>query len=91
MRVCPSLASNDGAVIRQWGLAGLGVVLRSEWDIAGDLRLGRMVPLLPDWPPPPADVVALLGAWTGRVARTERFLEILAEALRPVPWRHAVP
>ncbi|PZP40430.1 MAG: LysR family transcriptional regulator [Azospirillum brasilense] len=87
VRIHPTFASNDGAVIRQWGLAGLGIILRSEWDIAEDLRTGRLVPLLPDWNVPAADVVALLGTRTGRVARIERFLETLAEALKPVPWR----
>lgn len=87
VRIHPAFESNDGAVIRQWGLAGLGIILRSEWDVAQDLYDGRLVPLLPDWDLPAADVVALLGARTGRVARTERFLEILAEALTPAPWR----
>jgi hypothetical protein len=50
-----------------------------------------MVPLLPDWNLPAADVVALLGARTGWAARTERFLEILAQALKSAPWRIAAP
>ncbi|MBC9205313.1 LysR family transcriptional regulator [Roseomonas aerophila] len=87
IRVHPALASNDGAVVRQWGLAGLGIILRSEWDVAEDLRSGALVALVPDWTPPPADVVALLGARNGRMARTERFLQVLGQALRPVPWR----
>ncbi|MFE0755054.1 LysR family transcriptional regulator [Inquilinus sp. NPDC058860] len=91
VRIHPVLNSNDGGVVRQWGLAGLGIILRSEWDVAADLRAGRLVPLLPDWHLPDADVVALLGPRTGRVARTERFLDVLEAALRPVPWRIAEP
>lgn len=89
VRIRPVLNSNDGGVVRQWGLAGLGIILRSEWDVAGDLRAGRLVPLLPGWRLPDADVVALLGSRTERVARTERFLEVMVEMLRPVPWRIA--
>jgi DNA-binding transcriptional LysR family regulator len=50
------------------GLEGLGVIIRSEWDVAEDLRQGRLAPLLPDWQLPDTDVVALLGARSGRVA-----------------------
>ncbi|MXQ11729.1 LysR family transcriptional regulator [Microvirga makkahensis] len=87
VRVQPALSSNDGEVIKQWGLAGLGVIVRSEWDVAEDLRQGRLVPLLPAWQLPDADVVALLGARGGRVARTAHFLESLRQMLQPVPWR----
>jgi DNA-binding transcriptional LysR family regulator len=86
-RVQPALSSNDGEVIKQWGLAGLGVIVRSEWDVVEELRQGRLVALLPDWQLPDADVVALLGARGGRVARTARFLESLRAMLQPVPWR----
>jgi DNA-binding transcriptional LysR family regulator len=87
VRIHPEMSSNDGGVIKQWGLAGLGVIIRSEWDVAEDLDQGRLVPLLPDWRLPDADVVALLGARGGRVARTAHFLEILMEIFQPVPWR----
>lgn len=87
VRIHPAMNSNDGGVVRRWGLAGLGIIQRSEWDVAADLRAGRLVPLLPGWQLPDADVVALLGSRTGRVARTERFLDVLEGSLRPVPWR----
>jgi len=87
LRIQPAMSSNDGAVIKQWALAGLGIIIRSEWDVAEDLRRGRLVPLLPDWRLPDADVVALLGTRSGRVARTVRFLEILRQQFQPVPWR----
>lgn len=87
VRVQPRLASNDGDVIREWALEGLGVMVRSEWHVADDLRAGRLVRLLPDHPAPSADVVALLGPSHARVARTQRFLDHLKAALNPAPWR----
>jgi DNA-binding transcriptional LysR family regulator len=87
LRIQPAMSSNDGTVVKQWGLAGLGIIIRSEWDVAEDLRHGHLVPLLPGWWLPDADVVALLGARGGRVARTARFVEILKQMLQPVPWR----
>jgi DNA-binding transcriptional LysR family regulator len=83
----PTLASNDGEVVRQWAIAGAGIIARSEWSIADDLRAGRLVELLPDFAMPSADIVALLPARRGRSARTAQFVEFLQRALQPVPWR----
>ena len=87
LRIQPAMSSNDGEVIKQWALAGLGIIIRSEWDVAEDLRRGRLVALLPDWQLPDADVVALLDNRSGRVARTVCFLQILKQQFQPVPWR----
>jgi hypothetical protein len=51
------MSSNDGAVIKHWVLAGLGVMVRSEWDVAEDLAAGTLVHLLPDWSLPAVDIV----------------------------------
>ncbi len=87
VRIHPAMSSNDGAIVRNWALAGLAVVVRSEWDVAEDLQAGRLVRLLPEWSPPAADVVALLGSRHGRAARTTHFLQFLQEILSPTPWR----
>jgi DNA-binding transcriptional LysR family regulator len=87
IRIEPTLSSNDGEVTHAWALAGAGVILRSEWDVAEDLRARRLVRVLHHWRLPPANIVALLGARHGRSARTARFLELLRTMLTPVPWR----
>jgi DNA-binding transcriptional LysR family regulator len=87
VRIHPTLSSNDGAVIREWALAGQGIAIRSEWHIASDLAVGRLRRILPDWEAPAADVVAMLGARHGRSARTTTFLAMLRQALTPPPWR----
>lgn len=87
VRVEPAFASNDGEIVKAWGLAGLGVIVRSEWHVAEDIAAGRLVRLLPDWQLPDADVVVLMRNRHGRSARTLKFLEFLRAAFRPVPWR----
>lgn len=87
VRIEPRLASNDGEVVRSWALAGMGLMIRSEWDVADDLRDGRLVRLLGRWRLPAADVVALLDERHGRAARTAQFLEHLRAELVPAPWR----
>jgi DNA-binding transcriptional LysR family regulator len=89
VRLRPAFTSNDGQVVRAWAAAGLGVVVRSEWDVAGDLAAGQLVELLPDWQLPNADVVALVASRTARLSRTAAFLELITQSLRPAPWRQA--
>lgn len=75
VRVNPATSSNNGAVIHDWALAGLGIVIRSEWNVADDLAAGRLRRILPDWEIPPADVVAMLAPATGEATE------------RPLSWR----
>jgi DNA-binding transcriptional LysR family regulator len=89
VRIEPRLASNDGDVVRDWAIAGLGIIVRSEWSVADDLRTGQLVRLLGDYRLPSADVVALVGARRGRSARASRFVQHLRENLDSVPWRTA--
>lgn len=89
VRIHPSFESNDGTVIRDWALAGLGIVERSEWDVAADLDAGRLVEILPGWTLPDADITALLGPRHQRTARVELFLEALITAFDPPPWRRS--
>jgi DNA-binding transcriptional LysR family regulator len=87
VRIKPSMASNDGSVIREWALAGLGIIIRSEWDVSDDMASGRLHQVLPDWSPPAADVVALLHARHGRSGRATAFVQMLRASLVPLPWR----
>lgn len=90
VRIHPAMATNDGDVARSWALAGLGIMIRSEWDVADDLRAGRLEEVLPQWRMPPADVIALLGKRNRRTARANRFLDMLKASLALPPWRHHV-
>lgn len=41
--------ANDGALVRQWCLAGHGLCLKSVWDVRADLDAGRLVEVLKDY------------------------------------------
>lgn len=87
IRIRPQLTSNDGRVVKQWALRGYGIMMRSEWDVAQDLRSGTLVRVLPDHDLPDADIVALLGsAQRQRSARTMHFLDLLKRSLAARPW-----
>lgn len=49
VKVSAPLSSNNGEIVHQWGIEGHGIFLRSTWDVADDLRSGRLVRLLPDY------------------------------------------
>lgn len=87
VRVHPMQESNEGEVVRQWGVAGLGIILRSEWAVMDDIRSGKLVRLLPDWQPASADIYALFASGRKRAVRTQRFAEAMVAALSPPPWR----
>jgi DNA-binding transcriptional LysR family regulator len=87
VRIHPAMSSNDGAVVRDWAINDLGITVRSEWDVAGDLASGRLKQVLPDWEAPTADVVAMLGSRHGRTTRTSSFVALLRQSLTPPPWR----
>ena len=89
VRVSPAMSSNDGEAVRAWALAGLGVMVRSEWDIADDIAAGRLQRVLSRFRLPSADVVALLGKRGGRTARANAFLKLLQQHFNPNPWRPA--
>lgn len=86
VRIAPVLACTEGAVVHDWAVAGMGIMVRSEWDVAADLAAGRLVALLPEWRLPDADVIALLPSREARSARTSHFLECLRAEVDAHPW-----
>lgn len=72
-------SSNDGEVAVEWALNGLGILMRSEWDVTRYLRSGRLRQVLPEWSLPSANVVALYPTRQYVSVRTRVFLDFLVE------------
>jgi DNA-binding transcriptional LysR family regulator len=88
IRVQPSLLSNDGDVIKQWALAGRGIMLRSEWDTAREIAAGKLVRVLPTWQLPEANIYALVSQRHGLTTRARAFINFLSARFAPQPpWR----
>lgn len=88
VRVTSRLTCNDGDVVRYWASKGRGIILRSEWDVADDIRQGTLVRLLPAWKVPDANIVALTHNRTGLPRRTREFMHYLQGRFGPLPpWR----
>jgi DNA-binding transcriptional LysR family regulator len=52
--VTGSRVADDGGLVREWAVAGLGLAYKSRLDVADDLSSGRLVALLPGWLGEPA-------------------------------------
>ncbi len=86
IRVTPAFASNDGEVVKSWAMAGLGIVERSEWNVAAELADGRLERVLESHHLPDADIIALLSPRTLRTARVRHALDALITHLSKRPW-----
>jgi DNA-binding transcriptional LysR family regulator len=88
VRVKGALSSNDGEAVHQWALDGLGIIMRSEWDVSADLKAGRLVEVLPDWKAAPADIFAVYPERHHVSAKVRAFIDFLTERLGDTPpWR----
>lgn len=79
MRMDPALVTNDGEVARQWAELGLGIVLRSQWDVEAAVIAGRLVRVLSDWEMGRADILALTPSRNGISRNVEQFVSCLRE------------
>ncbi|MDP9882085.1 DNA-binding transcriptional LysR family regulator [Variovorax boronicumulans] len=91
VRVQGPLTSNSGEMVRDWCLAGHGVMLRSLWDIAPQLANGELVRVLPPYSMPDADI-HWVAPWRPKTPRRVRLLvDHLVEQFRSEPWKPAKP
>ncbi len=49
VKVTGALSTNNGEMAVQWAVDGMGIVLRSIWDVRADLASGRLEQVLPEW------------------------------------------
>lgn len=78
VKLAGRLSSNDGEIAVSWALAGHGIVMRAEWDVARYVKSGRLKPVLENWQTPPADIYAVYPAQHQGTARVRAFVDHLA-------------
>jgi DNA-binding transcriptional LysR family regulator len=89
LRISPALTSNNGEVVREWAVAGMGVALRSEWDAAPCVKRGELRRLFAEYEFESADILALVPSRRGVSARVSHFVESLKKRFQPKPpWRN---
>ncbi len=78
VKVRGNLSTSDGEIAVNWALAGHGIVMRAEWDIARYLRSGRLRQVLENYQTPPADIHAIYPQRHQVSARVRAFVDFLA-------------
>ena len=85
-RIGGRLAANSVDTVRGAGVAGAGLALRTDWDVARDLTDGTLVAdTLADADP---ELLAIWAVFPTRVhtpARVRRFLDVMKEELAGLP------
>lgn len=84
--VSSDLATDSGDTLRTWCIAGLGISLRELWDVADELRVGRLVHILPGWE---EEANSISFVWPKREPvpkRISAFSDFLAQLWRNPPW-----
>ncbi|RJF56155.1 LysR family transcriptional regulator [Serratia inhibens] len=84
-----TLNSDNGDVLHEWCLAGLGISLRETWDVHEELRSGHLIRVLTDWEGV-ASKISLVRARREPVPhRLTAFSDFLLERWRLAPWDDA--
>ncbi|SIQ49837.1 LysR family transcriptional regulator [Solilutibacter tolerans] len=85
VRVHGRLESNLGELLRDAAVAGEGIATHSLWHIADDLRSGRLVTVLADYPLAPTGIWAVMPQRRLIPPRVSHFVDFMAERLRDTP------
>lgn len=79
--------TNSSEIVRELALAGVGIALRSLWDVGEALAAGRLVPVLPDWQGPGDLAIHAIHPRAPVVPPAVRaFIAFLRRTLEPAPW-----
>jgi LysR family transcriptional regulator, transcriptional activator for dmlA len=81
------LASNSGELVRDWCLAGRGIMLRSLWDVAPQLASGQLVRVLPGYSMQDADIHWLAPHRNDAPRRIRLLIDFLVTQFSAAPWR----
>lgn len=82
LRIDAAITCDNGDLLRELAVAGHGLAFKSAWDIAEDVRAGRLVPLLADIATPEANIHAIYPSRRFLPARIRLFVDHLHEHLQ---------
>jgi DNA-binding transcriptional LysR family regulator len=87
VRVDSAVRTNSSEVVREAVLTGIGIALRSTWDVGPDIRDGRLQVVLPAYHA--SSRVAVWAVYPSRrhlAQKVRVFMDFLAERYGPVPY-----
>jgi DNA-binding transcriptional LysR family regulator len=88
LRVSGAMACNDGAVLRDWALAGRGLAWRSMWEVGEDLKAGRLATVLDAFAAPDNAIYAVFPQRRHLPLRVRMLIDLLKNTYgNPAYWR----
>lgn len=81
------LRTNSGDTCRAAALADQGVIYQPAFLVGEDVRAGRLVELLPNWPAPRIDIHAVYPSRRHVPGKVRAMVEFLVAAFRQPGWR----
>ncbi|MCG2593324.1 LysR substrate-binding domain-containing protein [Ramlibacter sp. XY19] len=78
----PSYTADDLLTLKFAVLQGTGMCVLPDYMCAEELRKGELVPVLPGWAPPMAQVLAVFPSRRGMVPAIRRLLDFMGESIR---------
>jgi DNA-binding transcriptional LysR family regulator len=82
------LDCSDGQVLHDWCLQGLGIAWRSTWEVAAEISVGRLQPLLENYAAPPNGIFAVFTHARHLPLRVRLWIDFLKQNYgSPAYWR----
>jgi DNA-binding transcriptional LysR family regulator len=86
VRVRGRVETNYGELVRDSAVAGVGIAVHSSWHVIDDLRAGRLVQVLPDYPLAESGIYAVMPQRRLVPPRVRAFVDFLADRFADPPW-----
>jgi len=80
IKVCGSLSSANGDVLRAWAINGEGISLVPRWDVLDDLAESRLIEVLKDYQARDLELFAVFAPGKTIIPRIRLFVDYVAEA-----------
>ncbi len=85
VRIVPRFSANNGDTVRAMALSGQAMAWLPTFLVGEDLREGRLVRLMPDYPLPPIAILAVYPSRRHLSAKVRAMVDFLAAAFKGVP------
>lgn len=88
VKVSGRFECNDGTVLHEWALGGIGLAWRSMWEVERDLARGALVSVLDEWAAPATGIYAVFPQNRRLPLRVRLLIDHLRGVFgRPDYWR----
>ena len=85
VRVSGNFLANNGEVLRDAALAGLGILMTARWQVEDDFRAGRLVDLLQEYVPTNRAIYAVLPRQGTLSPKVRAFVDFLKTCCADLP------